>query len=275
MYCTPQAPAITRWSNGFDASTTGQYTNHDFIRKFVWWLTGWTLTYETTITVSSTAAVQFNGSPIWGYDHYVDYENHNSWFSWLQNSVPGYAESELLSYQVQGSAGVSSCQQVCSPSVEDLAYCDWLNDRDQTDVWYWDSDGCRCNGGASPILIDLNNDGLALTSANGGVTFDLFANSMPVRVAWTATASIDDAFLVLDRNGNGIIDNGAEEPCGDGPRHARKGPVAAPGGRCVSCLQIGRTVKAVSDGSKNEGGRNHYDPARPRSARACRSGPGT
>jgi len=39
--------------------------------------------------------------------------------------------------------------------------------------------------------------------------FDIRANGHPIRMGWTAEGS-DDAFLCLDRNGDGKIENGAE-----------------------------------------------------------------
>lgn len=72
----------------------------------------------------------------------------------------------------------------------------------------FESNGCYCFQ-PSPILIDVLGNGFDLTDANNGVLFDIGADGQIDRVSWTTPHS-DDAFLVLDRNGNGLIDNGAE-----------------------------------------------------------------
>ena len=61
----------------------------------------------------------------------------------------------------------------------------------------------------SPILIDIQGNGFDLTDALNGIAFDINGDGVSDQIAWTVNNS-DDAWITLDLNGNGSIDNGTE-----------------------------------------------------------------
>ena len=60
---------------------------------------------------------------------------------------------------------------------------------------------------ASPIVIDLGNDGINSHALNYTINFDLDNNGFKEATGWV---SGDDALLAIDKNNNGKIDNGSE-----------------------------------------------------------------
>ncbi len=69
--------------------------------------------------------------------------------------------------------------------------------------------GDACNPQCSPIIINFENGDYRLTGPNAPVSFDMAGNGHPLLMGWTAAGS-DEAFLWLDRNGNGRVTSGAE-----------------------------------------------------------------
>ncbi len=72
--------------------------------------------------------------------------------------------------------------------------------------------GCYYNWGCySPIVIDVKGDGFHLTDQADGVLFNFSGdpNAQKKKVAWT-DPKFGNAWLALDRNGNGTIDNASE-----------------------------------------------------------------
>jgi len=92
--------------------------------------------------------------------------------------------------------------------------CDWVDEPPPTESGPEGEDAPApgdgtCTYGCTPILVDLDRAGFRFTDLDGGVLFDIDADQALERVSWTAQGS-GDAFLVLDRDGNGAIDGGHE-----------------------------------------------------------------
>ncbi|WP_189635561.1 VCBS domain-containing protein [Rhizobium grahamii] len=63
------------------------------------------------------------------------------------------------------------------------------------------------NNATDPIILDLDHNGVALTTLDQGVQFDINADGHKDQIAWTAGS---DGILAYDVDGNGKIDNGSE-----------------------------------------------------------------
>ena len=73
----------------------------------------------------------------------------------------------------------------------------------------WDSQANKASEtpNLDPLVLDLSGDGFKPTSLDKGVHFDLDGNGFAERINWIQG---DDALLVLDKNGDGVINDGNE-----------------------------------------------------------------
>jgi hypothetical protein len=96
-----------------------------------------------------------------------------------------------------------------------------------------DKEGIRCStteggngtGCGSPLILDLNGDGINTTPLDWPVSFDFRGEGQGIETSWTDPTS-EEAFLFLDLNENGWVDNGLELfgnstllPSGESARH--------------------------------------------------------
>lgn len=142
--------------------------------------------------------------------------------------------------------GVTTCDGDCNDYDPSLTYdcsggsgscpdpsCNDGGNAIPTDYCMYPYDGCPPNYdnvgmccqpyNITPIIVDVDSSGFNLTDAQNGVLFDFYGRGAGVRISWTA-ASSTNAWLVLDRNGNGTIDSGMEmfgnlspQPLSDNP----------------------------------------------------------
>jgi len=90
--------------------------------------------------------------------------------------------------------------------------CSTCADGDDNDCDGWRDQydpSCQLSCTGSPVLIDVAGNGFDLTNGANGVNFDLNNDGSKEKLSWT-TSQTDDAWLALDRNGDGMITNGTE-----------------------------------------------------------------
>ena len=230
------------WSGSFETSSgncaaTGAFQPNTLTKTVTWsniyWLDGYT---RTGVVVSDTGQLGAAGffthscTSCWPRFDSPYFEESGQTAYWIQKTykgtinmdtnacstnflpssdhrqghtcpTPGHClgQSDFFSFPSSGCITGLFFQGPCTRSDAFRSKCDEYED-----------ETCSCTGGfMSPIVIDVDRSGFSMTDAAGGVVFNFLNDGVPLAMAWTAPGS-SNAFLVLDRNGNGTIDNGEE-----------------------------------------------------------------
>ena len=167
---------------------------------------GGNATLSITVLVATVSAT-VNGGNLWRDAHAEQFKCNLSGTASSNCTTPAFNGSCPIGTSPNGSG--LCCFSSTKPSTCSVAFANKC-------LMYggdYDFLTCTCLGcdtcGGSPIVIDIAGNGITLTDPSQGVDFDLNGNGTRDRLGWTRADS-DDAWLALDRDGNGTIDKGAE-----------------------------------------------------------------
>ena len=120
----------------------------------------------------------------------ADYDTSGSYiYKWEGNTT----KNEDINFEVTGTASASKGLIIKEVKSGNGTIIDDDRDDDPEDV--------------DPIIIDLNKNGITSTKLNNTIYFDHDNNNFKEASSWIDKG---DAFLALDKNSNGLIDNGNE-----------------------------------------------------------------
>jgi hypothetical protein len=200
--CTPQSENLSE-----------TYTGCPFLHKQAFWGITWPdQHYETA---------ELNGSGLCGYGNVCCDQNTRTTECWPQFNAPftSWGRWTVIVQNRTAQSGTMTCSGGCPNA--DTRTCH-TSSTTTFSVYHvcegecdWEAceggGGAGCTGGScyTPLIVDILGNDFNLTNIAGGVQFDVDGDGEFEQTSWTAVQS-DDAFLALDRNSNGRVDDGTE-----------------------------------------------------------------
>lgn len=167
-----------------------------------------TFTIRASVITTLALAAWFHPLDASGMGHYqrIDGLVESTGYNWsVRKCVRNGIERTGLGVEAISYAGVHfTCEMFYQ--VDDVSSnVDWCSQ------WVFPGSPDECLyppvGPGSPILLDLDRNQFHLSG--GPVDFDIDADGQLESITWVSPGT-QDAFLFLDRNGNGIVDDGSE-----------------------------------------------------------------
>ncbi|MBD8576984.1 putative Ig domain-containing protein [Pseudomonas syringae] len=109
-----------------------------------------------------------------------------------------------IEQKVEGDLPTALLENILSIMFGEKAYA---ADGDQSERDRWQKEYHKAESLLSPLVLDLDGDGVETISKSSNVFFDHDGNGFAENTGWVGK---DDGLLVYDKNGNGQIDDGSE-----------------------------------------------------------------
>jgi hypothetical protein len=114
--------------------------------------------------------------------------------------IPGLTTAQIVALTTDQIKALETADILALSTAQHLAF-------EAADIAVMSTDQINALLFVTPIVLDLDGNGVSTTSAQDGVTFDVSGVGTAAKTGWVSRG---DGLLVMDRNGDGLINDGKE-----------------------------------------------------------------